>query len=204
VDAVALRQEADRLARPCVYLRASGSEYAAVWTGSPATAFELTFSSAALPPPGWPRPGAFRLRGDRTRAAIDFVEGMVLPSEPDGLKLYAAPAISLPPIEGIFLLGSERVQEWLSSVGWSPHDGYRVGFPHRDVVEEYLQRYQDQLPLYAGGAHAVLGGWHLPWPDGDWWDLVPSQLLAWTFEGSEPWLEAWARDGALRVIRRIT
>lgn len=30
------------------------------------------------------------------------------------------------------------------------------------------------------------------------------QLLAWTFEGSEPWLEAWARDGVLRVKRRIT
>ena len=29
-------------------------------------------------------------------------------------------------------------------------------------------------------------------------------LLAWTFEGAEPWLEAWARDGALRAIQRIT
>jgi hypothetical protein len=62
----------------------------------------------------------------------------------------------------------------------------------------------EQLPFYSGGAHAVLGGWHLPWPDGDWLELVPSQLLVWTFEGGEPWFEAWASGEALRVLRRIT
>jgi hypothetical protein len=60
------------------------------------------------------------------------------------------------------------------------------------------------LPFYSGGAYAVLGGWHFPWPDGDWEDLVTCRLLAWTFAGSEPWLEAWARDDRVWLQERIT
>ena len=199
-----LEQEAERLTRPCAYLRPTGETYAAVWTGSPANEFEFIFSSTCLPSPGWRRQGTFRLTSGGTEAAITFAEGAGLPAEPKGLKLYGVPARSLPPVDAIFALGLDRFQRWLRSLDWPPGEPYNSNFPHRDVVEVYERRYMDQLPFYSGGAHAVLGGWHFPWPDGDWAELVVSQLLAWTFEGGEPWFEAWAAGEALRVLQRIT
>jgi hypothetical protein len=199
-----LEQEAERLARPCAYLRPAGDTYAAVWTGSPGSDFELVFSSTSLPAPGWNQQGTFRLASDGTDVSIAFAEGARLPAEPKGVKLYAAPARSLPPVDALFALGSDRVQRWLRSLDWPPGEPYNSNFPDRDAVEVYERGYMEQLPFYSGGAHAVLGGWHLPWPDGDWLELVPSRLLVWTFEGGEPWFEAWASGEALRVLRRIT
>src|SRR6185436_5587440 len=116
----------------------------------------------------------------------------------------ATPARSLPPIDAVFRFGSAAVHEWLRSIGWDPEWEYNDNFPDRDVVDAYIRTYMDQLPFYSGGTHAVLGGWHFPWPDGDWSELLNSQLLVWTFEGGEPWLECWASEGRLRAIERIT
>lgn len=54
------------------------------------------------------------------------------------------------------------------------------------------------------GIHAVLGGWHFPWPDGDWEELIDRRLIAWTLADSEAWVEVWDQGGAFRVIERIT
>ncbi len=41
------------------------------------------------------------------------------------------------------------------------------------------------FPLYsASDAYAVLGGWHFPWPDGDWHELIDEQLLIFTLRES--------------------
>jgi hypothetical protein len=53
-------------------------------------------------------------------------------------------------------------------------------------------------------AAAVLGGWHFPWPDGDWEERCGESLLAWTIEESEPWVEVWRAASGLRVVQRIT
>ena len=58
--------------------------------------------------------------------------------------------------------------------------------------------------LAGAPVHAVLGGWHFPWPDGDWGELVERPLLAWTFEDSEPWVEVWGDGKGFQVKQRIT
>lgn len=50
----------------------------------------------------------------------------------------------------------------------------------------------------------MLGGRHFRWPDGDWRELASCRLLARTFAGSEPWLEAWAIGDRVWVQERIT
>ena len=65
------------------------------------------------------------------------------------------------------------------------------------------QGFFNRLPGYHTSCR--LGGWHFPWPDGDWFDLLTKTLLIWTFEGAEPWIEVWAdQAGELHLIERIT
>jgi hypothetical protein len=199
-----LMLEGEYLARPCTYLGTTGERRCAMWIGSPAASFELLFSSGSLPQPGWPKHGRFRLRRERFTATLAFEDGLLVPEEPIGLQLYATSATSLPPIDAIFVLGSARIQEWLRALNWRPEWGYNGNFPDGAVADEYARRYQQQLPFYTGGAYAVLGGWHFPWPDGDFRDRISSRLLVWTFEGGEPWLEGWDEDGALLALQRTT
>jgi hypothetical protein len=59
--------------------------------------------------------------------------------------------------------------------------------------------------MYWDRAYATLGGWHFPWPDDDWRDLVDNTLLVQTYMDSEPWIEVWQEpSGELKVIERIT
>lgn len=50
----------------------------------------------------------------------------------------------------------------------------------------------------------MLGGWHMPWPEGDWVELIDRPLLVFTFEESEPWVEVWKWDDGYKIIQRIT
>ena len=68
----------------------------------------------------------------------------------------------------------------------------------------YVRKWQSNCPLYTGEAAAVLGGWHFPWPDGDWEELRDQPLLVWTLDESEPWVEVWGGPDGFRVIQRIT
>jgi hypothetical protein len=199
-----LMQEAEHLTRPCAYLRTTGERHCATWVGSPGAAFELLFSSGCVPQPGWPRDGRFRLRSERITATLTFEDGLSVAEEASGLPLYATRALSLPPIDAIFMRGSERIQDWLRSLNWRAEWGFNANFPDAGVADEYARRYQQQLPFFTGGAHAVLGGWHFPWPEGDWHDRISSRLLVWTFERGEPWLEGWDEGGTLRALQRIT
>jgi hypothetical protein len=73
-----------------------------------------------------------------------------------------------------------------------------------EMDDAYIQIWQENCPLYTREAAAVLGGWHFPWPDGDWEELREQRLLVWTLEDSEPWVEVWAELIGYRVIQRIT
>jgi hypothetical protein len=124
---------------------------------------------------------------------------------PEGRQcLFGQAGRSLPPIDGVFRLGSRAVQRWLRANNWDPKSGYNDNFADRDPVRQYERRYQSECPLYRRGAHAVLGGWHFPWPDGDWEELLKQALLVWTFKDSEPWVEVWRTKKGYRVIQRIT
>jgi hypothetical protein len=203
MDPAELIRAGEALVRPCVYLRETGSDLAAIWTDGSGPG--LTFDSAWLPFPGWPRQGLFSLNEAYDgRAHLTFAAGESLAAQAAGRKLYATPGSSLPPVDALFLFGPEHVQAWLRELGWPPEAGYNDNFPQRSIVEAYEERYQQELPFYSGGAHAVLGGWHFPWPDDDWRELVSCQLLAWTFADGEPWLEGWAGDGRFWAKARST
>ena len=118
--------------------------------------------------------------------------------------LFAEPARSLPPIDAVFRFGSEAVHTWLRELGWQPDWGYNSNFKDGAPVEDYERLYQSECPLYSGGAFAVLGGWHFPWPDGDWEELLSRPLLVWTLADSEPWVEVWDGADGMQVIQRIT
>lgn len=83
---------------------------------------------------------------------------------------------------------------------------YNSNFKDSELVDDYLREWQSAYPLYNHDrVSAVLGGWHFPFPDGDWHELVNSELCVFTVHQSEPWIECW-RDakGTFRVIQRIT
>lgn len=143
---------------------------------------------------------------DATLHPISYDPTCTLPAASDaGIMLYPQRATSLPPIEALFRFGSTAIQDWLRANRWQRDWEYNDNFPDRAIANAYNRIYQDQNPLYTGIAFAVLGGWHFPWPDGDWDEHLDQQLIVWTFEDAEPWIEVW-RDvhGAFHLIERIT
>lgn len=72
--------------------------------------------------------------------------------------------------------------------------------------EAYTEQWIHNCPIYSpeDDVIAVLGGWHFPWPDGDWEELRDHDVLVWTITGSEPWVEVWRSDEGTRVMQRIT
>jgi hypothetical protein len=100
-----------------------------------------------------------------------------------------------------------------------------------EVGADYFTCAQANCPLYDGAIAAVLGGWHVGWPDGppnlprlrvqteridavggpgvmpegETYRCEPYRLVLWTFRDAEPWVEVWG-DGAgeLHAVARIT
>lgn len=179
--------EAERLARDCVLLKRFGSEdrLAGVWGGpgivpAPDGPFRhwISIDCRFLPIGLGPSVGVMSVYTN----VQDCVSGLVAYDSTASLvvsgepALYAWPARSIPPPDAM-------------------SDG---------DDETYLRSWQGNCPLYTGEAAAVLGGWHFPWPDGDWEDLRDQPLLVWTLDESEPWVEVWGGTAGFRVIQRIT
>ncbi len=207
--------EAEQLARSCVLLRSEGPKdhLAAVWGGSgliPALegSFHhwLSVDCRFFPDGLGLSEGYLSVYSDEedceSGVAILRSEGQ-LEACGGNTKLYAHPTRSLPPIDAVFRFGSSTVHKWLESNNWQPDWEYNENFRDSESVAEYERLYQSECPLYSGGAYAVLGGWHFPWPDGDWEQLLDRPLLVWTFAESEPWVEVWGGDG-FQVKQRIT
>lgn len=115
--------------------------------------------------------------------------------------------MSLPPIDAIFAIGSERVGNWLAEIGWERDEPNNSNLEARvPLVGEYGRCWQRQCPIFGfmGEVYATLGGWNMPWPEGGFMDLVNKPLLLWTYRDSEPWVELWRENDQLRVIERIT
>ena len=205
--------EGRRLARPCVNLKDKGGEYAGVWRGS--GPFEppegklqhwISVDCRYMPGKGQIRACLSVYLGHQSnQPGIVVVRSETdLPRTSDGTRLYAAPSTSLPPLESVFKFGSSRLRAWLAENGWSPEWGYNGNFKDRDPVRAYEEAFQKESPLYTSKAYAVLGGWHVPWPDEDWDGLANTELILWTIAESEPWVEVWQDGSTYRVIRRIT
>lgn len=122
---------------------------------------------------------------------------------PPGEPLFGTRFLSMPPLEAIFVRGSEALGAWLRSSGWDPSWGYNDNFPD-PAASDYESWWQDHHQFYQGEGIAILGGWHFAWPDDDWLELVDHELVMWTL-GEEPWLEVWALpEGGYRAIERCT
>ena len=209
-----LIEEGRRLQRPCVFLRPQGSgPVAAVWHEIDDDEIESTghhcwITIDARHVPGFPPSvsgfiSVFSNHGTCQGGRVEFT-----PSWPKraGIGLYAHMTSVWPPIEAVFARGSAAVGEWLRLHGWERTDRYNDNFKDAAVVREYERVWQRECPLYfESEIYAVLGGWHIPMTDDDWYELLDEQLIVFTIRDSEPWVEAWrTRTGQFKVVQRIT
>jgi len=206
--------EGRAIQRPCVFLEFSGTgPVAGVWhsledEAEPDSHLRCWISVNAeyIPPLRGSVQGVLSVFTDEK----EFVGGRVEYSSSwparVGRPLYARMVDVLPPIDAVFAKGSAEVGAWIESFGWRREDRYSDGFGGRDVVREYDKVFCREYPAYLQrGPAAMLGGWHLPWADDDWHDLLDEELLVYTMQDSEPWVEAWRlKSGALTVIQRIS
>jgi hypothetical protein len=145
MNAAEFVREGRALARPCVYLRAVGTEYAGFWptTDGRRRRHWLTFDSRYLPMTGGERQGLISVfTDDEDGGSVARDREGTLPERPDGLKLFASRSISLPPLDAVFRYGSPAVHNWLSALGWDPRWGVPPSFPGRAVTDEYERLYQ--------------------------------------------------------------
>lgn len=117
--------------------------------------------------------------------------------------LYAEKCESLPPLDAVFLKGSDAIEKFLQDNGWERTEPYNSNFPS-DIPERYEGLWQSSCALYVDGIVAVIGGWHFPWPDGDWYELADYELVLWVLEGAEPWVEVFAGQNGFTVYERVT
>ena len=121
----------------------------------------------------------------------------------DSVPLTAKPATSLPPLEALLLYGGPPTQEWLTSQGLQRWQYEEVS---SDVRNFYREHFAPQLPLYMDNPpYARVGGWHVSWPDDDFYIPREMRLMVWTFQDSEPWYEVFLSPLNNYVIKsRIT
>jgi hypothetical protein len=121
----------------------------------------------------------------------------------DSVPLTAKPATSLPPFEAVLLYGGPAVQEWLTSLRlqrWQYDDA------SPEVREQYLKEFNVQLPLCKEHPpFARIGGWHVSWPDDNFYIPREMRLMVWTFQDAEPWYEVFLSPLRNYVVKsRIT
>lgn len=210
MDAARFREECRRLARPRLNLRRREGprDVVGVWGGS---------GPLPLPPPpgpwehritvscDWLHRNGFGLSGllavYERRDDVPFREQFAAVradgvrtdwSAGGGIGLVGAEDVALPPVEALEIYGSEAIRRLLEG-------------PDRASL---LDTYEEQCPLHYAdeeGIYAMLGGWHVSWPEDDAYDAEPGRLVLWTFRDAEPWLEVWQRhSGQLAVVPRIT
>ena len=209
-----LISEGRRLARPSVFLRSVGSgPVAAIWHNLDVAEVEETgyrcwITVDARYVPGLPKDfsGYVSVFTDERNCEGGRIEvHQALPKRP-GIELHATNESVRPPIEAVFVRGSEAIGEWLAANEWPRDERYNDNFRDRDIVSEYEREWVKEYPLYRqDDTFAVLGGWHFPCADDDWYRLADEQLMVLTVRDSEPWVEAWRlRTSEFSVIQRVT
>lgn len=192
MDLETLKREAETLVRPAVLLSLEEAGDVLAWWYEP----PLVGVVAAV------RRGVTTLTVSPEASVNRQVLSVAQPPA-GGVPLYGRPHKSMPPIEAIFLLGSDVVGEWLKENKWDRSWGYNDNFPDSSIVAAYERWWQSEHPFYSGEGVALMGGWHFVWPDDDWYELVREELVLWTLR-SEPWVEVWAADQGYRLVKRVT
>ncbi|MBL6617598.1 MAG: hypothetical protein ISP45_26550 [Reyranella sp.] len=187
MDIEAIKRKAEALAKPSVELRRTGdaSQIAALWGGcgvvsDPGPVFQhwLSVDVSYMPAELGLSHGVLSVYTHPDDQNLDFAAyepSMRLPTA-GGVPLYAHRAKSIPPPDA--LIGGE--------------DG------------TYVRYWQSKCPMYRRDVTAVLGGWHFPWPDGDWEALKEHSLFIWTLDDCEPWVEVWKTGSGYKVMERIS
>ena len=122
----------------------------------------------------------------------------------EGPRLYAYSVPSLPPLEAVFLYGSPMFREWFGQMGWGEDLDRNGPLLDREIENAYVEAQRENLPIDGEHVFAVLGGWHVPWPDGDWLELVDHPLAVMTLADSEPWVEVFDMGDSFQVIQRVS
>ena len=115
--------------------------------------------------------------------------------------LCRSDAMSLPSVEAVLRSAAPPRARSLAALGWLGYWAYTAPFTG-GAAHDYESEWMAQCPLYTGGVVAVAGGWNMPWPEDD--ELDDRELVLWTFEASEPWVEVFSDGSRYSVIQRIT
>ena len=134
--------EGRRLARPCVFLRPRGDgPVAAIWHGRDAQKIEATgyrcwITVDARFVPGLPKAvcGYLSVLTDEQKTEGGRVEVQPVLPKRRGIELHASEEFVLPPIEAVFMHGSEAIGEWLAEHAWPRDERYCEGFPDSTIV----------------------------------------------------------------------
>lgn len=125
----------------------------------------------------------------------------------EGEPLYGVEAISFPPFEALCMHGGPAVEEWLGKQDLRRIDYEDFDLNESPAVRAYRKERRKRnpwLPDGDDGTAAVLGGWHVMWPEDDWYMPPDIQLAIWTFRDSEPWIEVWRGRRNFVVFERTT
>jgi hypothetical protein len=141
-------------------------------------------------------------------AAVVDRSARLSPEPAEGIPLHGEEVYSLPSFDELWSSGSVLLDEILRATGHARADVESKSFQTSQALADYEQEAHRLCPLYRSqseGLYAVLGGWHIMWPDDDSYDRDYGRLVLWTFYHAEPWVEVWLdNSGNLSVIPRIT
>jgi hypothetical protein len=204
------------LAHPALSLAPQGDNYAAVWLGTGVVPepegeghHRISIACDALPVNPRKLTGVISVyegtRAERfaSRHVAIHDPRAKLPRTTDGTKLYGTPFESLPPVQFLFKRGPAAVKKWLKSQDWDSEDPSSY-MPDHEPARWYLDAWFANHPVLTNQGYAMLGGWLMPFPEGDWEELVGQTLLLTTIKDAEPYIELWDDGKSLRCIPRIT
>ncbi len=207
----ALIKEGEKLSRPCVVLREGllNEQTAGFWGGAsfPSSVAEHWISIDC----SWLKYIGVNISGSLSVFHDSETDKWFVSNDPkisfrdkvlNGIPLNGFIAASFPPLEALCLYGGDEIEKWIQSLGKLQTDFDELH--DSEIGKAYNREFQRRCPLYTGQADAVIGGWHMMWPESNSYDEHGSQIYIWTFRDAEPWLEIWNQNNKLMVIDRTT
>jgi len=112
-----------------------------------------------------------------------------------GKPLYATRASSFPPFAALCLHGGSGIAAWLDQLGLKRHE-YEAA-EATPVAREYVEEYALRSVRREREALMALGGWHIFWPEDDFYAPMEMRLAAMTLPNALPqtWIEVWLALG---------
>lgn len=106
----------------------------------------------------------------------------------NGVPLYATEKKSFPPFEALCLYGSEKIGQWLQSLGLKRYEHWKIP---EETYAAYHEHYLTEYPLWMQDVDVIVGGWHLRWPDDAYYMPAEVICLFLTLRDAEPWYSVW-------------